>query len=248
MKNRYPIRSNRGQPPSTSDVHSPNFQFNQISSDLESVVLPQNIQIYQGDVFNNMNTNFGHCVSSDLVMGAGIARNFLRLFPDLNEVRKKNKFLPPGSLIAHYSQQRKNWIYNLITKQRYNHKPTYRDLHKSLCRMKSHMLTHGVKEISLPQIGCGLDALEWTKVLTSIIQIFDNSGICVKVFLRSCNSKPNIENSFVAEEYDNNHETNKHVFHMCTARKLAFEGMMKSHSSHNTKETLHTELKTATKI
>ena len=28
LKNRYPIRSNRGQPPSSSDVHSPNFQFN----------------------------------------------------------------------------------------------------------------------------------------------------------------------------------------------------------------------------
>ena len=45
LKNRYPIRSNRGQPPSSSDVHSSNFQFNQISTDTQSILLPPNIEI-----------------------------------------------------------------------------------------------------------------------------------------------------------------------------------------------------------
>ena len=48
--------------------------------------------------------------------------------------------------------------------------------------MKSHMLEHGITEISLPQIGCRLDKLEWTKVLTGIIHIFGHSGIRVKLF------------------------------------------------------------------
>ena len=67
LKNRYPIRPNRGQQPSPSDVHSPNFQFNQISNDTESISVPPNL---------NANINFGHCVSSDLVMAAGIATHF----------------------------------------------------------------------------------------------------------------------------------------------------------------------------
>ena len=182
LKNRYAVRSNRGQPPS-SDVHSPNFQFNQISNDTESILLPPNIAILQGDLFENPNTNLGHCVSSDLVMAAGIATHFLRLFPDLNDIRQSKMFFPPGSLIAHFFQQRQNWIYNLVTKQRGNDKPTYQNLHKSLCRMKGHMLENGITEISLPQIGCGLDKLEWTKVLTDRIHIFGHSGICVKLFL-----------------------------------------------------------------
>ena len=91
-------------------------------------------------------------------------------------------FLPPGSLIAHFSQQRQNWIHNLVTKQHGKDKPTYQSLHKSLCRMKSHMLEHGITEISLPQIGCGLDKLERTKVLTNIIHIFGHIGVCVKLF------------------------------------------------------------------
>ena len=106
--------------------------------------------IQQGDLFENPNTNFGHCVSSDLVMASGIATHFFRLFPDLNDIRQRKMFLPPGSLIARFSQQRQNWIYNLVTKQHGNDRPTYQNLHKSLCRMKSHMLEHGITEISLP--------------------------------------------------------------------------------------------------
>ena len=88
LKNHYPIRSNRGKPPSSSGVHSPNFQFNQDSNDTQSILLPPNIEILQGDLFENPSTNFGHCVSSDLVMAAGIATQFLRLFPDLNDIRQ----------------------------------------------------------------------------------------------------------------------------------------------------------------
>ena len=81
LKNRYPIRSNSGQPPSSCDVHATNFQFNQISNDTESILLPPNIEILQGELFENPNTNFGHCVSSDLVMAAGIAIHFFENFP-----------------------------------------------------------------------------------------------------------------------------------------------------------------------
>ena len=44
------------------------------------------------------------------------------------------------------------------------------------------MLEHGKTEISLPQNRCGLDQLEWKKVLTAIIHIFGHSGICVTFF------------------------------------------------------------------
>ena len=84
-----------------------------------------------------------------------MATHFLRLFTDLKDIRQRNMFLEPGSLIALFSYQRQNWIYNLVTKGHSNDKPAYRNLNKSLCRMKSHMLEHGITEISLPQIGCG---------------------------------------------------------------------------------------------
>ena len=82
-----------------------------------------------------------------------IATHFLRLFPDLNDIRQRKMFLPPGSLMAHFSQQRQNWIYNLMTKQHGNDEPTYQNLHKSLCRMKSHMLEHGSQKLVYRKLG-----------------------------------------------------------------------------------------------
>ena len=67
--------------------------------------------------------------------------------------------------------------------------------------MKSHMLEHGITEISLTQIGCGLDKLEWKKVLTAKIHIFGHSGICVKLFVRKSHSTALNENLIIAEEY-----------------------------------------------
>ena len=113
-----------------------------------------------------------------------------------------------------------------MTKQHGNDKPTDQNLHKSLCRKKSHLLEHGITEISLPQIGCGLDELEWKKVLTDIIHIFEHRGICVKLFFRKWHSNPLNENLIIAEEYDKDEETNRRLFHMCTARMLAFEGLL----------------------
>ena len=125
-----------------------------------------------------------------------------------------------------FSYQRQNWIYNLVTQQHTNDKPTCRSLHKNLCRMKSHMLEHGITEISLPQNGNGLDNLEWKKVLTDIIHIFGHSGNCVKLFRRKWPSNLLNGNLIIAEVYDKDEVTTRRLFHVCTARKLAFEGLL----------------------
>ena len=117
-------------------------------------------------------------------MSAGIAAQFVRLNPELVKLRSNHQNLKTGSLIAHFSCKNGNWIYNLVTKNRHYDKPTYHNLRKSLCRMKSHMVTYGIKEINLPQIVCGLDKLEWTRVLKIILSLFANTDIRVNIFLQ----------------------------------------------------------------
>ena len=85
--------------------------------------------------------------------------------------------------------------------------------------MKSHMLEHGITEVSSLQIACRLDKLEWNKLLTDTIHIFGHSGICVKLFLRKWHSTPLNENLITAEEYNIDEETGRSFFHMCNARK-----------------------------
>ena len=138
LKKRYPERSNREKPPPSNDIYSASFQLNMCATSIESVDLPEKVRIIlQGDLFRDQTANFGHCVSSDLAMSAGIATQFVRLYPELEKLRPHYRNFKKGSLIAHFSSQNSNWIYNLVTKNRHYDKPTYYNLRKSLCRMKS---------------------------------------------------------------------------------------------------------------
>ena len=153
-----------------------------------------------------------------------LLHNFLRLNPELAKLGPNYRNLKAGSLIAHLSSQ----SYNLVTKNKHYDKPTYYNLRKSLCRMKSHMLTHGIKEINLPQIGCGLDILEWARVFNIILCLFANTDIRVNIFLQKVNVHSNLDNTLLAEEYPNDEKTRMDIFHMAQAQKLAFEGMLKT--------------------
>ena len=82
---------------------------------IESVDLPENVRLLQGDLIRYQTANFGHCVSSDLAMSAGIATQFVRLHPELEKLRLHYRNLKEGSLIAHFSSPNGNWIYNLVT-------------------------------------------------------------------------------------------------------------------------------------
>ena len=198
MKKRYPERSNRGQPPPSNDISSASFQLNMCATWIESVDLPENVRILQGDFFRDQTAIFGHCVSSDLAMSAGIATQFVRLYPELEKLRPSYRNLNAGSLIAHFSSKNGNWIYNLVTKNKHYDKPTYYNLRKSLCRMKSHKLTYGIKEINLPQIGCGLDKLEWARVFNIILCLFANTDFRVNIFLQKVHVNSNLDKTLLA--------------------------------------------------
>ena len=117
LKKRYPERSNRGQPPPSNDIYSASFQLNMCDTSIEIVDLPEKVRILQRDLFRDQTANFGHCVSSDLAISAGIATQFVRLYPELETLRLHNRNLNEGSLIAHFSSPNGNWIYNLVTKK-----------------------------------------------------------------------------------------------------------------------------------
>ena len=85
-----------------------------------------------------------------------------------------------------------------------------------------------MREIILPQIGCGLDKLEWTRVLNIIFRSFANTDIRFNIFLQKVKWNSNFENALLAEEFSNDKETRKNVFNMATARKPALEGMLQT--------------------
>ena len=74
------------------------------------------------------------------------------------------------------------YIYYLVTKDRYFHKPTLGDLRRSLECAQCHCQLHGVTRLAMPRIGCGLDRLNWPDVSQLLDEIFVNNGIGVTVY------------------------------------------------------------------
>ena len=116
----------------------------------------------------------------------------------------------------------------MVTKIKHYKEPTYYNLRKSFCRMKSRFLTYGIKEINLPQVGCGLDKLEWARVFNTFLCFFTNTDIQVNIFLQKVHVHSNLDKNLLAEEYPNDEKTRLDLFHMAQAQKLALEGMFKT--------------------
>ncbi len=136
----------------------------------------------KGDLFTaSENHFFVQCISSDLVMGAGIAVKFNEHFDVKNKINKL--FSPPNNFTKGYCLWDMDRTYCLVTKKNYYDKPTYETLRESLISMRdSYMVGFDQTDrhkvyIASPRIGCGLDKLEWDKVKMIILDVFRDANI-----------------------------------------------------------------------
>lgn len=69
------------------------------------------------------------------------------------------------------------YIYYLVTKDKSGagQFPTYESLESSLAAMREHMRNNSVKELAIPQIGCGIDGLKWNEVEARLRRVFDET-------------------------------------------------------------------------
>lgn len=120
-----------------------------------------------------------HCISSDFALGAGIAV----AFNDTYNMREKlkNKY-PSGKDIDTVGMALLvDNVFNLVTKQRCFHKPTYESLELTLRDMKTQMESIHAEYLAIPKIGCGLDGLNWMRVKEIIHNVFDETNIQILV-------------------------------------------------------------------
>ncbi|AIQ15014.1 macro domain-containing protein [Paenibacillus durus] len=117
-----------------------------------------------------------HCISADAKMGAGIAVQFRKRFKLslLQDMASKNELIVGKC----YKVDR---VFNLITKTKYWQKPTYETLTLSLSSMKEICLQESINQIAMPEIGCGLDKLQWGRVKEIITNEFINTSVKITV-------------------------------------------------------------------
>jgi O-acetyl-ADP-ribose deacetylase (regulator of RNase III) len=136
----------------------------------------------RGDLFESSGdeVSLAHCVSEDLRMGAGIAVQFKKRFNQLDKLVAQKPTI--GKCVYLNDINNRRFIFYMITKEKYFHKPTYGSLKECLLNLKDLCLELNVNKLSMPRIGCGLDALNWTYVSNLIHEIFKNTPIKLNIY------------------------------------------------------------------
>lgn len=124
------------------------------------------------DVFGEF--HYVHCISSDYALGAGIAVEFDKRFDMRRKLLEVGDKTYPASVLV-------DNVFNLVTKEKYWHKPTYSGLEIALRAMKRQVEALDIKYLAMPRIGSGLDRLEWPKVKDIIVEVFRDSDVKILV-------------------------------------------------------------------
>ena len=122
-----------------------------------------------------------HCISGDFALGAGIAKQFVETYNmrekliDQFPLEEDEKYGYVGEVLLVDN------VFNLVTKPRCYHKPTYETLIKTLDEMKNYIVELKITKLAIPQIGCGLDRLDWDEVKELIEEVFDDVDVDILV-------------------------------------------------------------------
>ena len=144
----------------------------------------------KGNLFDlPLNYDLAHCISLDCAMGAGIAKTFAKQFPELKPTLLKcidmNNLDYPITIsvpVEFDGYDENRIIHNLITKEKYWNKPTYKTIEECVNQLAFQCKQYDTKYLGMPLIGCGLDRLEWNKVKAIIEKEFD--GIDIEIVVR----------------------------------------------------------------
>lgn len=118
-----------------------------------------------------------HCISGDYSLGAGIAAQFVDVY-NMRYKLHRNYPIPDGEKFANVGEALLiDNVFNLVTKDRVYHKPTYDTLIKTLEDMKEQCENLDINKIAMPRIGCGLDGLSWDTVEEIIMEVFEDTDM-----------------------------------------------------------------------
>ncbi|VVC44083.1 Hypothetical protein CINCED_3A004486 [Cinara cedri] len=134
------------------------------------------------DLFNLPDEfSLAHCVAEDLKMGAGIAVEFKRIYGGVGKLFDQNLKVGDVGIINRHNRT----VFYLITKKKSSGKPTMMSLRRALLTLLDKMKELNLTKLGIPQIGCGLDNLDWSNVSLLIKEIFSGSNIQITVCVPS---------------------------------------------------------------
>ena len=153
--------------------------FNNILTTKSNEWIPDKIHNIQGDLFNApMTHSLAHCVAEDLLMSRGIAKQFKQIFGNVDRLRSQQTKTGHCAFL----QTESRFIYYLVTKKYSQGKPTLLTLWNSLKHLRHLLKQHEVRNLAIPTLGCGLDALDWQTVKAMLNYLFWDEEINITVY------------------------------------------------------------------
>lgn len=131
-----------------------------------------------GDLFRIPHGYYlAHCISGDYALGAGIATQFDANY-NMRYKLYKNYPIPDDEKYANVGRALLiDNVFNLVTKPRCYHKPTYDRLRETLEDMRDQCEMFDIERLAMPTIAAGLDGLNWDNVKEIILDVFEDTDI-----------------------------------------------------------------------
>lgn len=136
------------------------------------------LEFKHGDLFTAPRGEpLAHCISADCAFGAGIAKQFRDKY-GITKVVQQHKRI--GECAVTHEPDR--IVFHLVTKDKCRDLPTYDNFEKSLIEMRKWCQVNDITSISVPRLGCGLDRLDYLKVLKIICRVFEGTEMTITIY------------------------------------------------------------------
>ena len=131
---------------------------------------PNIFLVKSGSIFNadvEALVNPVNCVG---VMGAGLAKEFKKRFPEnykqyVGICQYQEREIDLGRMfIFHQKEEKPEYIINFPTKWHWKDKSDIKYIYAGLDDLKYEMRVRKIKSVAIPAIGCGLGGLKWGDV------------------------------------------------------------------------------------
>src|SRR5690625_17733 len=140
----------------------------------------------QGDLFQDDAEAFVNAVNVVGVMGAGIALQFKKRYPDMFEAYEKacsDGELQLGKMhVYEREKDDRKYIINFPTLHHYRDKSKLSDIEAGLQDLVEVVKKHNIQSIAIPPLGCGAGGLAWEDVKQLTDEAFSKEDITVHLY------------------------------------------------------------------
>lgn len=142
------------------------------------------VTIVDGNLFDSSAQTLVNPVNCVGVMGAGIAVQFKKRFPDMFEEYARLCRRYKMVLGRPYLHKRAilPWVLSFPTKDHWYFKSRLQDLVAGLKCLRTNYAVWGIESLAMPALGCGRGGLDWNVVRDTIIEELGEIDIPVYLY------------------------------------------------------------------